>query len=115
MEGETHATAICVLDLVCRVDGDDDRTTRLPSRWLSFALWTDDRFDLDGFCLDWTRFLSITLKKAARFLDGNGRLFVCAYRFSTAAPTIFKTSGRLSFSFPFARASSVPCASASGM
>lgn len=31
MEGETHATAICVLDLVRRVDGDDDRTTRLPS------------------------------------------------------------------------------------
>lgn len=115
MEGETHATAIYILDLVRRVDGDDDRTIRLPSRRLSFALWTDDRFDLDGFCLDWTRILSITLKTAAHFLDGTGRLFVYAYRFSTAAPTIFKTSGRLSFSFPFARASSVPCASASGM
>lgn len=81
---------------------------RLPYGRTIALIWT-------GSCLDWTRFLSITLKTAARFLDGNGRLFVCAYRFSTAAPTIFKTSGRLSFSFPFARASSVPCASASGM
>ena len=55
-------------------------------------------------------------KTAARFpLWKRAALFVCAYRFSTAAPTIFKTSGRLSFSFPLARASSVPCASASGM